>query len=162
VFTGDDSYANFTFCNPGERACYYYDASQKRWLHVSKEHCSENHNIGICSEDYVGEIRYSKTDNKFFECVTDETYWGGWSNPKWKEISDAVRANTINVSCDKDKWVTGFFAKDVHFVCDNGEWRAATVNEEYVGEPCFAKNEGDEVTVDDIVFTCSSSEWSRL
>lgn len=162
VFTGDDEIADFTFCNSGERACYYYDASQKKWLHVSSDHCVNNHNVGMCSKEHAGEIKYSESENRFFECVYKRDDWTWGYEIKWAEVTDAVRANTVNDSCDKDKWVTGFFAKDVHFVCDNGEWRAATVNEEYVGEPCFAQNEGGEVTVDDVVFTCSSSEWSNL
>lgn len=162
VYTGDDEIANFTFCNPGERACYYYDASQKKWLHVSSDHCENNHNVGICSVDNAGEIRYSESDDRFYECVYNRENWEWSYGIKWVEVTDVVRINTMNVPCDEDKWVSGFLAKEVHFVCDNGKWRSATVNEEYVGKPCFARNEGDEVSVGDEEYTCSSSDWSRL
>ncbi len=162
VYTGDDEIANFTFCNTGERACYYYDASQKKWLHVSNDHCENNHNVGICSANNAGEIRYSESDNRFYECVYNRKNWEWSYGIKWVEVTDIVRINTMNVPCDEDKWVNGFLAKEVHFVCDNGKWRSATVNEEYVGEPCFARNEGGEARVGEDVYVCSSSDWRSL
>lgn len=160
LYESDDDELVLTFCNAGERACYYYDGSAEKWIHASKDHCLNDHKIGHCSFDNLGDIRYSERDNKVYECVNYRDEESGETSIMWKEVMDDLVANTFNLECEEDKWVEGFFDKKVHFVCDNGEWRKATVTEEYVGEPCFAASEDLEKTVGEETYKCSADGWS--
>ena len=159
LYEGSNENADLTFCNSGERACYYYEGSAKKWLKVSADYCQDNHHIGRCSADNLGDVRYAESENKVYECMKYREYEYSDEKIVWREASDVV-ANTYNVDCDKDKWVSGFFAKESHFVCDGGQWRKATITEEYVGEPCFAASEDLEKTVGEETYKCSVDGWS--
>ena len=159
LYEGDDKDAVLQFCNSGERQCYYYDGTVGKWLHASSDHCENNHHIGRCTADNFGEINYSETENRVYECMEYKAEGAYVSEIVWKEVTDDVKANVFNVACDEDKWVTGFFAKDVHFVCDNGQWRKATTMEEYVGDACYLNDQAKEKKSHDIDFLCVNSGW---
>lgn len=156
--TDEDEFI-LTYCNDGFRACYYYDGTAEKWIHASKDHCLNDHKIGLCSFDNLGDIRYSEQDNRVYECVNYRDEESGETSIMWKEVTDDLIANTFNLECDEDKWVEGFFDKKVHFVCDNGEWRKASAFEEYIRIPCYLSNQTDEKEVDGELRVCINSVW---
>lgn len=161
LYEGNNKNVELTYCNSGKRACYYYDADDKKWISVSSEQCDGLHDIGICSAKNLGEQKYSETENRVYECLNYRDEDSGRTLPRWMEVTNEIFANVFYETCDgdEDKWITGFFDKNVHFVCYDGIWRKATVVEEYVGEPCFLSNQNAEIEVDGEVLVCINSDW---
>ena len=161
LYEGDETDVALTYCNAGERACYYYNGVAGKWVYASSDYCMNDYDLGVCSSNHLGELKYSESNNRVYECARHVEGEGDEEIVKiyWTEVNDYIVANTYNVECDEDKWVTGFLAKDVHFVCDGGSWRKASVLEEYVGEPCCLKNQAAEKEVDGETYSCIDSEW---
>lgn len=161
LYEGNETEVALTYCNAGERACYYYDGSAEKWVYTSSERCLYNYDKGPCTSGNLGELKYSERDNRVYECKAHKEVIG--SNEieiiKWVEVTDDAVVNTYNVECDEDKWVVGIFTKDAHFVCDGRSWRKATVAEEHLGEPCYLANQTGEKVYDDVQFVCINSDW---
>lgn len=170
ILTGFDSPdVSFTFCNLGERNCYYYDESSEKWLHSSMEHCLYDYGIGRCSSMNLGEQKFSSNFKKVYECVNDRTFFEGHSydtisliKAVWRVVEDNVLTNTFGLECDEDKWMNGMIDVEKHYVCDNGEWRNATPREEIAGEPCFLSNQTFEKDFDGELHICVNSDWRLM
>ena len=159
LYEGADENVELTYCNSGKRACYYYDTADEKWISVSSEQCDDLHSIGPCTAKNIGEMKYSEPENRVYECTNYRDEYYGRSYIQWEEVTDEALANAFYEKCDEDKWITGFFDQNVHFVCADGKWRKASVTEEYAGAPCFLSDQTLEKEVNGEVLICINSDW---
>ena len=140
---------------PGDRICYVWDEAKEYngWREGNTSDC-ELDLLG-CTAKRNGEMRKAK-DGRYFNCTNNE----------WIEIVDDVYTNTYLYRCTKDEsgdnvfsegeWVYGIDLDKTHFVCDDGMWRKASVEENLFGETCTSAREG--VFFRDSLYICSDKQ----
>lgn len=146
AFESEKTDVTLTFCNKGKRVCYVYDESTLRWEKGPEEACQLE--LGGCSSKNRGEKVYKENVMRLYQCSEDN---------KWVEIRDDVEINTFGKKCDKDKWTLGTVSTESHYVCDAGKWRSASVLEETLKKPCYAKSKGTFSS--DSTYACNKSVW---
>lgn len=151
-------------------ACYLYEESLKKWSRVSRNHCSMNLFIEPCNSSNAGKKVFSEKTSRLYECervttstsrhcVDVEYSWIVRDEKHYANLYDGLYVNTNDLECNEDGWQKGRFNEDAYFVCDDGEWRTATVYEEIFGMPCFKQNPADDIVLDGKTYSCVNSEW---
>ena len=114
-------------------AYYVYDEIEGGWRKVVNEY-DYTLDFGGCTEKRVGEYKKNNAEKKYYVCTSDEG---------WTVLKDKTLYNTDGLDCDEDgKMVLGLVDTKTYFVCENGEWREATINEELAGESCIVAKNG--------------------
>lgn len=130
-------------------AFYVYDELESVW-HKANE---QDSTLGLngCTTKRTGEIQKSAKDGEYYGCASDH---------RWLVIPEKVIANTNGYECVEGTMQPGKDDSNIHFVCELGLWREATVEEEQLGEMmvCTAANEG--AFTKDSSKICKRYPWS--
>ena len=115
-----------------EGVYFVFDEAEGEWREASEL----DYTLGLngCTTNRTGEMGPGKIDFKYYVCSL---------NHLWMLVEDKVAYNTLGIDCDEDgKFIYGLVDVKTRFVCDAGEWRDATIEEEQAGESCTAAKEG--------------------
>lgn len=112
-------------------ANYVYGEIEGSWREANKNDYALE--LNGCTAKRAGEMERSPVDNRYYRCQERE----------WTLITDKTLYNTVGYDCDEDgKMVLGVVNTKSYFVCDAGEWREATTDEEFVGGACTLAKAG--------------------
>lgn len=112
-------------------ANYVYGEIEGLWREANKNDYALE--LNGCTAKRAGEMERSPVDNRYYRCQERE----------WTLITDKTLYNTVGYDCDEDgKMMLGVVHTKSYFVCDAGEWREATTDEELIGEACTAAKAG--------------------
>ena len=112
-------------------AYYVFDEAEGQW----READEMDWTLGLkgCTTNRTGDVGQNKKDLNYYMCQ---------SNHLWGKMGK-VAYNTVGIDCDEDgKMELGLVNTMSYFVCENGNWREASINEELAGESCTASKEG--------------------
>ena len=117
---------------------YVYDAFEGAWRPAREE----DYTLGLngCTTNRTGELAQSPVDGKYYSCIPyhDNTF------SEWILSTDKAPYNTAGNVCNENvdgDMMLGLVNTGSYFVCEDGAWREATVDEEILGESCTLAKE---------------------
>ncbi len=129
-------------------AFYVYDELESTWRKANEQDST----LGLngCTTKRTSEVQKSAKDGEYYGCASDH---------RWILIPEKVVANTTGYECVEGAMQPGKDDSNIHFVCEMGLWREATIEEEQLGVVCTAANEG--AFNKDSSKICKKYPWGR-